>query len=85
MRFRNRLVNPVVRLLLRSPLHRLLSGSLVILSYQGRKSGRWYSLPCMYARDSQALYIVPAQPDRKLWWRNLHQPPESGCACKAAI
>jgi hypothetical protein len=28
----------------------------------------------MYARDGQALYIVPAQPDRKVWWRNLHQP-----------
>jgi len=60
MWFRNRLVNPVVRLLLRSPVHRLLSGSLVILSYQGRKSGRWRSLPCMYARDDQNLYVVPA-------------------------
>jgi NADPH:quinone reductase len=74
MRVRNRLVNPVVRLLLRSPLHRLLSGSLVILSYQGRKTGRWRSLPCMYARDGQDLYIVPGQPDRKVWWRNLRQP-----------
>lgn len=74
MWFRNRLVNPVVRWLLRSPLHRLLSGSLVLLSYQGRKTGRWYSLPCMYARDGQDLFIVPGQPDRKLWWRNLRQP-----------
>jgi hypothetical protein len=67
MRFRNRMVNPVVRWLLRSPLHRLLSGWLVILAYQGRKTGRWYSLPCMYARDGQDLYIVPGQPDRKVW------------------
>jgi NADPH:quinone reductase len=74
MWFRNRLVNPVMRLLLRSPLHRLLSGSLVILSYQGRKSGRWRSLPCMYARDGQNLYVVPAHPGRKVWWRNLRQP-----------
>jgi hypothetical protein len=35
MWFRNRLVRPVVRLLLRSPVHRLLSGSLV-LRLQGR-------------------------------------------------
>jgi F420H(2)-dependent quinone reductase len=74
MWFRNRLVNPLVRLLLRSPLHRLLGRSLVILSYQGRKTGRWHSLPCMYARDRQDLYIVPGQPDRKVWWRNLRQP-----------
>jgi hypothetical protein len=33
---RNRLVNPLVRRLLRSPLHPLLSGSLVILSYSVR-------------------------------------------------
>jgi hypothetical protein len=84
MWFRNRLVNPVVRLLLRSPLHPMLSRSLVILSYQGRKTGRWRSLPCMYARDGQDLYVVPGQPDRKVWWRNLRQPTGSGCACKAA-
>ena len=74
MWFRNRLINPVVRLLLRSPLHRLLSGSLAILSYQGRKTGHWHSLPCMYARDGQDLYIIPGHPDRKVWWRNLRQP-----------
>ena len=74
MRFRNRLVNPVVRLLLRSPLHPVLRRSLVILSYQGRKTGRWRSLPCLYARDGQDLYVVPGQAGRKVWWRNLRQP-----------
>jgi hypothetical protein len=76
MWFRNRLVNPVVRWLLRSPLHPLLSRSLVILSYQGRKTGRWRSLPCMYARDGQDLNVIPGQPDRKVWWRNLRQPTQ---------
>jgi hypothetical protein len=28
----------------------------------------------MYARDGQDLYVVPSQPDRKVWWRNLRQP-----------
>jgi hypothetical protein len=76
MWFRNRLVNPVVLLLLRSPLHPVLSRSLVILRYQGRKTGRWRSLPCMYARDSQDLYVVPGQAGRKVWWRNLRQPTQ---------
>jgi hypothetical protein len=80
MWFRNRLVNPVVRLLLRSPLHPVLSRSLVILSYQGRKTGRWRSLPCMYARDGQDLYVVPGQPDRKVWWRSLCQPSRGPAA-----
>jgi hypothetical protein len=38
MWFRNRLVNPMVRLLLRSPLHPLLSRSLVILKKFARSS-----------------------------------------------
>ena len=67
-------VNPVVRLTLRSPMHPLLSRSLVILSYRGRKTGRWRSLPCMYARNGQELFIIPGQPDRKVWWRNLRRP-----------
>jgi hypothetical protein len=67
-------VNPVVRLLLSSPLHRLVSSPLVTLAYQGRRTGGWHRLPCMYASDGQDLYIVAAQPDRKLWWRNLRQP-----------
>ena len=46
----------------------------MILSDQGRKTGRWRSLPCLYARDGQDLYVVPGQPDRKVWWRNLRQP-----------
>jgi hypothetical protein len=44
------------------------------LSYQGRKSGCWHSLPCAYARDGQDLYIILGQPDHKVWWRNLRQP-----------
>ena len=74
MWFRNRLVAPVVRWLLRSPLHPVLSRSLVVLSYQGRKTGRWRSLPWMYAREGQDLYVVPGQPERKVWWRNLRRP-----------
>ena len=46
----------------------------MILSYQGRKTGRWRSLPCLYARDGQDLYVVPGQAGRKVWWRNLRQP-----------
>jgi hypothetical protein len=80
MWFRNRLVYPVVRVL----LHPLRSGSLAILSYQDRRSGCWPSLPCMYARDGQDLSIVPGQPGRTTWWCNLRQPSRSGCHCKAA-
>jgi hypothetical protein len=62
MRFRNRVVNPVVRFVLRSPLHWLFSGSLVILSYQGRKSGGWCSLPCRYAATATSSTSSLASP-----------------------
>ena len=47
----NRFINPFVKAVLRSPVHRLLSGSLVLLTYTGRRSGRRYTLPVMYAEQ----------------------------------
>jgi deazaflavin-dependent oxidoreductase (nitroreductase family) len=40
-----RMVNPVVKAILRSPLHRLLGKHLLVLTVTGRKSGRTYSVP----------------------------------------
>jgi deazaflavin-dependent oxidoreductase (nitroreductase family) len=70
-RFMNRFINPVVRLLLRSPLHGLLSASLLLLTYQGRKSGQAYTLPVQYVQSGQTFYIVVGMAGQKRWWRNL--------------
>ena len=43
-------VNGVVRLLLRSPLHSLLSGRLMLLTYEGSRTGRTYAIPVAYYR-----------------------------------
>jgi hypothetical protein len=40
-----RVVNPVMRRLLASPLHRVVSGQLMLLRYRGRRSGRAVALP----------------------------------------
>ncbi len=40
-----RVVNPVMRAILSSPLHRALSGQLMLLRYTGRRSGRRIALP----------------------------------------
>ena len=69
--FMNHVVNPALRALLRSPLRGLLDGSLLLLTYQGKKSGRLYTLPAQYARLGSTVYIVPGQAERKTWWRNL--------------
>jgi hypothetical protein len=39
------MANPVVRRLLASPLHRLLSKHLTVVRYTGRRSGRRFALP----------------------------------------
>lgn len=44
-----RLYNPVVIWVLRSPFHGLMSGSTMLLSYKGRKSGRTYVTLINYA------------------------------------
>ena len=67
----NHLVNPVMQVLLRSPLHGLLSDSILLLTYRGKKSGKEYTLPVQYVRIGQTFHIVPGLPERKTWWRNL--------------
>jgi hypothetical protein len=60
-------VNPFVRGLLRSPLHRLVSGRLMLLEYRGR-SGRRYSIPVGYfAWDNGSLVSFSGS----RWWANL--------------
>lgn len=68
-RWMNAVARPVVTSLLRSPLHRLLSGSLLLLTVHGRRTGRSYTLPVSYSRSDDELRIV-STPDRT-WWRNL--------------
>ncbi|MBB5075791.1 nitroreductase/quinone reductase family protein [Nonomuraea endophytica] len=59
--------NLVVRALLRSPLHRVMSGATMILSLTGRKTGRAYTFPVRYERhgDTITCYTDSA------WWKNL--------------
>lgn len=71
MWFLNRIANPLVRLILRSPLHGMLSKSLLLLSYRGQKTGKEYTLPVQYAHKDEWVFIVPGNHNRKTWWRNL--------------
>ena len=70
----NRVVNPVVRAVLRSPAHRLLSGHLALLTVTGRRSGRAFTFPVGYHRDGERVTVGVDWPERKRWWRNLSDP-----------
>jgi hypothetical protein len=68
---RANLVNPVVRCLLRTPAHRLLSGSVLLLAYTGRRTGVRRELPAEFAVLDDRYVVVAGRPETKTWWRNF--------------
>jgi len=56
---------------LRSPAHRLLSGSIVLIRYTGRRSGRTITTPTQYVRSGDDVVILVGRPESKTWWRNF--------------
>ena len=64
-----KLFNRVVVALLDSPLHMILSGSMAVIEYTGRKSGKTYRVPVEYVRDGDTLDLSrlgQRQPQRHL-------------------
>jgi F420H(2)-dependent quinone reductase len=69
-----RLANPLVRAVLRSRWHRMLSDRLLVLTYTGRRSGRRFEIPVRYAETEDGrLVVVAVRPERKLWWRSFQR------------
>src|SRR4051795_9171813 len=67
----NRTMNPALAMVLRSPVHRLASDRLALITYTGRKSGREYTIPVLYRDKGDEVTIGVGWPERKVWWRNL--------------
>ena len=63
--------NTVVETVLESPLHRLLSGKLVLLRHQDTRSGTEHTLAVQYADTHNGLVVAVANPDTKTWWGNF--------------
>lgn len=55
--------------LLRSPLHGLISGSVMLVEYTGRKSGKRYRVPVNYVQDGKRLLTISFH--QRTWWRTL--------------
>jgi deazaflavin-dependent oxidoreductase (nitroreductase family) len=71
----HKISNPVVSLILRSPLHSLISGRLVLITYVGRRSGLKRTLPVQYANWDGELVVVVGYHRSKRWWLNLRNQP----------
>lgn len=64
--------NWLMRAALRSPLHGMLSGDLLVLEYTGAKTGRRRVLPLSYVEHDGRLYLCTRT---SVWWRNLRSEP----------
>jgi hypothetical protein len=54
---------------LRSPLHRVMSRSLMLLTFQGARTGKDYTIPVAYARfGPDELIVLAGRPDGRTWW-----------------
>jgi deazaflavin-dependent oxidoreductase (nitroreductase family) len=62
-------LNPLMKGLLRSPLHVVVSRMYLLITFTGRKSGRTYSTPVQYVQEGDTLYIVTSA--GYTWWKNL--------------
>lgn len=67
--FYNRLVNPAMRCLLRSPMHGVASSNIAILHFTGRKSGRALNTPLSYTREGDTLRFLSSTNTH--WWKNF--------------
>ena len=84
------IINPMMRILLRSPLHLLMSKSLMLISFKGRKSGRVFTTPVRYIRQQDTIQCFTAKSNQ--WWRNVAADKEivirvegKDYACRAEV
>lgn len=61
--------NPLMKWLLRSPLHGMVSKGVMLVTYTGRKSGKVYSTPVNYIRAGDLLLTTSFK--GRTWWRSL--------------
>ncbi len=65
-----RVANPLLARLLRSSLHPVVSGSLLLLTVTGRRTGTEYTFPVGYERRGDRLFVTTHHTN---WWRNVRE------------
>jgi len=61
------IVNSAMKFVLRSPVHGMVSKSILLITFTGRKSGKTYTTPVSYSQnDGQVTIFTHAD-----WWKNL--------------
>ena len=62
------IINPIMRTILRSPLHGIISNGLSLITFTGRKTGKQFSTPAAYhwIDDNTVMFMT-----RSPWWKNF--------------
>ncbi len=60
-------VNNAMKFVLRSPVHGMVSKTVLLISFSGRKSGKIYTTPVSYSQSGDQVYIFT----HAAWWKNL--------------
>lgn len=69
MKYLFRFINPFVRVILKSPIHFILSHQILLFRVIGRKSKKIYEIPASYAHINDVLVCVTLR--ENLWWKNF--------------
>ncbi len=63
------LINFAMKIALRSPLHFVVSSSILLITFRGRRTQREFTTPVRYLREGDVIRIF-SSPSAN-WWRNL--------------
>lgn len=61
------LLNHTMKLVLSSPIHGIVSKSLLLFTFTGRKSGKSYTTPVSYSQYDDQVHVFT----HAGWWKNL--------------
>jgi len=60
-------VTSTMKFILRSPMHGMVSKSMLLITFTGRKSGKTYTTPVDYSQDGDQVTIFT----HANWWKNM--------------
>lgn len=63
-------LNPIIKSILESRLHGVISRQLMLVKFKGRKSGKEFVTPTAYNEFDGTIIITIVEMKNKKWWKN---------------
>ena len=60
-------INSGMKFVLRSPMHGMVSKTVLLITFTGRSSGKTYTTPVSYSQFDDQVYVFT----HAAWWKNL--------------